>query len=150
MPGGVKSQNIARAFFLAYFLVYAISPLSRTLTPQNAPELASSNSANYSTSHLHIFIWEVIFSRLTHSYDTNNDKEGAGVRVLIKKARAILPEDISKKGSSQERASLIESLFFSPVQISLQCFTEDESRQPLLVIGSLYSGHSPPFSTHLS
>ncbi len=150
MPGGVKSQNIARVLFLAYFLVYAISPLSRTLMPQNAPELVSSSSANYSTSHLHIFIWEVIFSRLTHGYDANNDREGAGVRVLIKKARAILPEDISKKSNSQERASLIEFLFCSPIQISSQYFIEDESWQPAIVTGSLYSGHSPPYSNYLS
>ena len=144
MPNLIK-QNISRVLFLIYFSIYAVSPLSHTLTLQNDLELYSSNRSNHSTNNLHIFVWEIIFSKLTRWNETSNDHEGTGVRTLIRKARAILPEDISKKSSSLQKASLIEPMSFYTSQISSQYFLHYGVRRTTKAIGPLYAGHSPPF-----
>lgn len=138
--------NISKILFLLYFLVYAISPLSHTLTPQNSYQLHSSNELNASTNNLRIFMWEIIFSKLTGSDESRNDHDSSENRVLLRKARAILPENISGKSISQERASLVESLAIPRAQTSSLYLMIDEVRQPAGAINSLYSGNSPPFS----
>lgn len=141
----IIKQNISRMLFLVYFSIYAVSPLSLTLTSQNALEICSSNSPNPPTKNLHIFMWEIIFSKLTKCNDTGNDHAGAGIKALIKKARAILPEDIGKISSSLQKASLNEPISFHTIEILPQYFPDNEIRQTTKAISSLYACHSPPF-----
>jgi hypothetical protein len=138
-------QYVLRYLFLLYFPVYAISPLSQTLAPQTVRELYSSNRAIPSMNSLHIFVWEMIFSKLSGGDNDNNDHEGAGVRILIRKARAILPENIDGKNIFQEKVSLIKPVFYYPSQTLSQYFMDDHVRHTAEVV-SLYSGHSPPFN----
>ena len=146
----MKIQSVMRIFFLAYFFIYAISPLSRVLASTNAPELVSPDTANSSAHNLHIFLWEVIFTRLTDSSNAGTEQEDTGVRVLIRKARAILPEGSGRQGNSQDKTSIAESISPYPVQTPAGYYIADKSRKPANIISPLYSGNSPPYPDYLS
>jgi len=141
---GTDAKRFIRIIFLAYFLVYAVSPLSRPINVQHAHESYSSGCTGLTAGNLHIFVWEVIFSKFVSETTADSTPGDPVVRVLLKKVRAILPEDISVKIISPEKTAVFEGPVLLPAPASSDCRVKEESLPVVNCIYSLYSGHSPP------
>jgi hypothetical protein len=94
--------------FLIHFISYAASPLSYNFPGHRAGEHVSSPAeAPVPGKTIHIFLWELICAQL--SVTQTDDNEDSPVRILIKKARAIIPQNIpAKLTPSGEREITIE------------------------------------------
>ncbi|MDA8084489.1 MAG: hypothetical protein M0024_12600 [Nitrospiraceae bacterium] len=146
--GGINRQQFLRLLFIVYFIVVATSPLSRTVAPQFAQEEYSSGAPHPSAENLHVYLWDVVFSRLIHCHGNDGAHTDNGNRVFARGARAIVDEDPDEKNVSPDNAALHEPESLSPAHTPSQCAPENESRRIADATRSLYSGPSPPFKHH--
>ncbi len=96
---GIITYGKERAFSLVLFLsffVYAASPLSFTIAggEEVGGSACLSKTAGFS-GNIGIFLWELIYKELA-SYKDRHPSDRTN-RVLVKKARAILTENINPK-----------------------------------------------------
>jgi len=96
-----------QGLFFLLFLFYAVSPLSCTYASTGTGEGLREDAAASLTGNLKILVWEIICSKLSRSED--GGQAGADVKVLLKKARATLPEDAARKITSPEYISQRQS-----------------------------------------
>jgi hypothetical protein len=101
------NRSVWILFFVLY-LFYAVSPLSYTCAFKNLDYgLYVKETPRLSVTELNIFVWELIWSKLRAG--ESEDCPDSGVKILFRKARAILPEDVTKQLASQVPLSLQEA-----------------------------------------
>ena len=138
-----KKKYILTPGFILYFFIYAISPLSHSLSTKNIIGTfpARDGAPGLSTS-VNIFVWELICSKLssgnTASSSDSND------RILFRKARAILPPDTNIKIAHLESVSVVESKFICFDHSLSRLAIPVDRRSPLQDYRPLHSGLSPP------
>jgi hypothetical protein len=139
-----KGKYILYSLFLSYFLTYAVSPLSGqcpaiTVT-SNIGVLDNASSA---VNKINIFFWDLVCSKLCRKYAGTPAE--ADVKLLMRKARAILPDDITKKiiPIEQDVSASSNDLHDFRYAFSRIAISHDNQR-PITLFNHLYSGHSPP------
>ncbi len=145
MMPNVGKKSFFTVFFSLYFLSYAASPLSLIVDEKPCIGNVSPDSEAPSFAHsLHIFLWELICSNFSEEKDaaSNHDE----VKILIKKARAIVPQKVFVKSlSSGKNAAAIEFcflLFFLTASRLQHRHLSEASRG----LSCLCSSRSPPFA----
>jgi hypothetical protein len=137
-----RKKYILTFGFIFYFFIYAISPLSHSLSAKNfINKFAAQDSAPGFSTSANIYVWDLICSRLVFGNTASSDSTD---RILFRKARAILPSDTNFKIAHLENASVADS-FFIPFDHSLSRLAGTlDRRSPLQDYRPLYSGLSPP------
>ena len=130
---------VLRFLFLIHFLFYTLSPLCYADTHMGK-EQAKPCEKKYEIENFGLLLWEVVFTKLFPDDGPNGDD--GNVRLLLKKARAVVNDNISK--TAPEHAVVVEKTFFSPViQLSIP-LVSDTSLLPCQGFHALFSGLSPP------
>jgi hypothetical protein len=138
-----NKQVILSSLFLAYYVVYAISPLSYTCSVKRIVDrLDGTSGMPASSNNLHIFLMDAICAKMDSINE--NDTTNSTVTLLLTKKRAVLPENTCLKFAPSVNVCLFEHI----------ASFSDSSPSRLLVssgIGSsigefdpLHSGPAPP------
>jgi uncharacterized membrane protein len=140
----VDKKQFFKLFLVIYFLVYSISPLTYTLSDKQVPvSIYATNNKSSSIKSVHILLWEFFIERLSSTEENSHNNGNASI--LIKKKRALAPENDSGKLSSSKNTSVLEDFYnpLAPTTYSLNVLPEN-----ILCIykgfNPLYSGNSPP------
>jgi len=144
MTLSVDKKIYFKLILAVYFLVYSISPLTYTLSDRQASERSfATQKESSSITSAHILLWEFFIERLS-SLEENSHNDGND-SVLIKKKRALAPEDASGKLLLLKNASVPKDVHepLAPITYSLNVVPDDipgiyEGFNPL------YAGNSPP------
>jgi hypothetical protein len=128
---------------LAYFALYAISPLSSTFTViKPVDKINATNGMSQSETEISIFLLEVICAKIDAKKDF--DSGNSRVRILIRKVRAILPEsagsDLIPFGILTSLAYLISIPDNFASKLSYRLTTRDIG----CAFNLLHSGPAPP------
>ncbi|MGD0884760.1 MAG: hypothetical protein ABSA46_07800 [Thermodesulfovibrionales bacterium] len=138
-------QIIFTMLFLIYFIVYAISPLSITFAGKS--DIANSSVAGRAASfseNIHIWSWELIFAKF--SVKNGSSHSPSTIQVLMRKARAIIPDNTVMKSILSEKSALLPiNLLSLPVDLLSGVTVSFDIGRSLEGFCSLYSGLSPPF-----
>ncbi len=143
----IKSRQIIfTTLFLLNFLFYAMSPLSSTFPGTNDSENSFAPGRTSSVSeNIRIWLWELIFTKFSLKEGTSHSP--STVRIFMRKARAIVPDDTLKKGIPLEGNGLIPiNIFSRPFDLSSNVTSFVALVENLKGFSSLYSGLSPPFA----
>ena len=143
----VRSRlNISYLLFSFFFVLYAISPLTHTLPEKETHErCCSAHGAGSSLASFHVFLVEVFLEAVTTWEKNLHDQEND--TVLIRKKRALIPENGAAKLLSCEQATAMHN-----DHIFSQLIKNEWSVTDVLLGGlskgfrPLYAGHSPPVS----
>ncbi len=143
VPLTSRNRPVLTLIFSLYFLSYAVSPLSCDLTGRFGVERTShADVTPLSVRTVHIFLWELICVNI--SEEKNRSTSSSGVKILIKKAGAIIPhKSFLKSGPLVKNASanalllLLFFLFLSVLRSSYHSVTQK-------VFTRLSAGRSPP------
>jgi|WetSurSiteA1Bulk_404760.scaffolds.fasta_scaffold12277_1 hypothetical protein len=135
--------NIFTFGFLFYFIIYAISPLSYNFTAKKVfRNISVSDNPHCLSDNINIFFWELICKYLVPK--SNDNQSNSTDRILFKKARAILPEDITARIVHAEDISLDRSFPVLPASPPSGFAFLADTTAPLQDYNPLYSGLSPP------
>ncbi len=138
-----NKRSLICCLFLAYFVCYAISPLSLTFTVKKmAGGEYAARDAGTSCSGLRIFLLEAICSRIDEKKDAGRSDSTA--RVLIRKARVVLRENVYSKFLFVRHLALHDniSLLFDNASSRLSVFSNEQTT--FCEFNALHSGPSPP------
>ncbi|MGD1074730.1 MAG: hypothetical protein ABR903_01420, partial [Thermodesulfovibrionales bacterium] len=104
-------ELIFTTLFVINFIFYAISPLSSTFTEKNDSTNSSGlRQAAAFSENIHIWSWEMILSRFSIKDDSSESP--STIRVLMRKVRAIIPDDtIMKSMPLAKNGATPENLF---------------------------------------
>jgi hypothetical protein len=143
----VRSRlKILCLLFSFFFVLYAISPLTYPLPEKITHEhCCSAQGAGSSLTTFRVFLVEVILDAVStwekNSHDQDNDT------VLIRKKRALIPENAAAKMLSGEQAAVAHN------DHPFSQLLKTEWPVTNIILGgtskgfrSLYAGHSPPVS----
>ena len=140
-----NKQAIISCLFLIYYIVYAISPLSYTYSVKTIVKgISAEKGTPYPQKRLNIFLLELICSKIDANKDV--DQNNATDRVLIRKTRAILPENTNSRVAPVGTLTLFEGfclLSDNSVSGSLASSNQQKSRWQF---NALHSGLSPPLA----
>jgi len=138
-----RKGKIFTFLFIFYFLFYAVSPLSHSLT-QSDDATVTTGEKNCETKDSYLFfgdlIWLKFFQKKEHKGGSDN------FRLLIKKARAILKSNNTIK-LTQEYAIPDKNVFVLSLTRFYVSFIP-EHLSSYNGFPSLFSGLSPPFPSH--
>jgi hypothetical protein len=144
MVSPINKKNIFILLFLVHFLSYAMSPLSYRFTGHHTSQnIYLSEKAPLLAKNIHIFLWELICAKFSAAKDDSNTH--STFRILIKKARAIIPQNtFAKLTPSVESAITIDiCLFLLLLSISpLQKRYDSQTRKGF---SPFYGDRSPPY-----
>jgi hypothetical protein len=139
-----KNKQVILSFlFLAYYVIYAISPLSYTCGVKRIVDrLDGTNGMPASLNNLHIFLMDAICAKMDSINE--NDTTNSTVTLLLSKKRAVLPENSCLKFVHSDNLCLFEHITSS--------FDNSPSRLPVSSgigssvgeFNSLHSGPAPP------
>ena len=140
-----NKQVILSSLFLIYYVVYAISPLSYTFSVKKIVDrIGAAKGITASLNNLNILLLETICAKIDPKKET--DHANSTARVLIRKTRAILPENINSRVAPLGTHTLFEDV----------CSLSDNSVSGRLVysrqqksgwqFNALHSGLSPPLA----
>ena len=140
-----NKQVILSSLFIIYYVVYAVSPLSYTYTVKRIVEgISAANRTTGPQKKLSIFLLELVYSGINAKKDV--DQNSSTERVLIRKTRAILPENTNSRFAPLGTHALFEDV----------CSLSDNSVSGRLVysnqqksgwqFNALHSGLSPPLA----
>ncbi len=138
-----NKQSLICCLFLAYFVCYAISPLSLTFTAKKiAGDEYAANDSRTSYSSLRIFLLELICSRIDEKKDAGQSDSKA--RVLIRKARAVLRENVYSRFLPARHWALHDNVpaLFDNSSSGLLAFSNVQAT--FFGFNNLHSGLSPP------
>ena len=140
-----NKQTIICCLFLIYYIVYAISPLSSTYTYKNIVEgISTANGTADPQKRLNIFLLELIYSRIDAKKDADQNNETE--RVLIRKARAILPENANSRFAPLVTLALFEGLNLLSDNSVSGSLVSSNQQKPKWQFNTLHSGLSPPIA----
>jgi hypothetical protein len=138
-------KQFSRLLLVIYFLAYSISPISYTLPDKQVRgHIYATNKESSSIKSVHILLWEFFAEKLSSLEENSHDDGNASI--LIKKKRALTPEDASGKLSWCKITSVPKDCYnpLAPTTYSLNV-------PPANICGMyngfnpLYAGNSPPF-----
>lgn len=144
MPFTADKNRFFKLLLVIYFLAYSISPLTYTLSDKQVPRsVYSTNKESASVKSVHILLWEFFIEKLSSMEENSHNDRNASI--LIKKKRALAPENASGKLSSFKNASVPKDCYnpLAPTTYSLNVL-------PANILGiykgfnPLYAGNSPP------
>lgn len=137
----INRRYIFSLFFFVYFIPYSISPLSYTYAPENIAEDGTiPGRIPFLGRNVHILLWELIYTKFVPKEDVPNAHSTE--MVIVKKARAIIPENTIAKVMPSEDVfvSGFSKADNAILRLAIACYARGTS------IGyQLYSTHSPPF-----
>jgi len=136
----IKNRKLELLLFLLFFL-HTISPMSYTYTTENAAESDGPNNAFHLTRNFHIYLWELIYIRLVLPEDTSQTDS---FNILLKKKRAIVPEDIISKLKSTENMPVFECPLPAETLSFIYLLSEEKTKHTFKGKPFLFSGLSPP------
>ena len=138
-----NKRSILSALLLVYFVVYAMSPLCGTYTGKKIVDgICTANGTSYSGENLNILLLEIICARI----DVKKDQSHSTVRVLIRKARAILPENVNLSFASLGLVTLFEDISSLFDNSSSRLLAPLNEQKVILECDLLHSGPSPPIA----
>jgi len=140
----VDKNRFFKLLLVIYFLAYSISPLTYTLSDKQVPKsVYSTNKDSSSIKSVHILLWEFFIERLS-SWEENSHNDGKA-SILIKKKRALAPEDASGKLSLFKNTSVPKDSYnpSAPTTYGLNVLS---ANIPGIYNGfnPIYAGNSPP------
>jgi len=137
-----KKKYLFSSIFLFYFIVYAISPLSYPYTAKKTGgKFRSSDKTSCLSKDLDIFFWELICTKLVPKKAVPHS---SSTTILLRKARAILPEDLSLKIIDSKDVSVAEGCLVPVSYPSSKLAMLFDGQSPLEEHRLLHSGPSPP------
>jgi hypothetical protein len=138
-----NKHSVLCYLLLAYFVVYAISPLSYTYTAGKlVDKICGTNGSLASAENFNIFLLEVICAKIDAKNDA--DQSDSTVMVLIRKARAILPENTNLRSIPLDSVTISEYVT-SRFSNSLSKIAAHSSEQhSICEFNPLHSGPAPP------
>ncbi len=138
-----NKHSVLCCLLLVYFVVYAVSPLSYTYTAGKiVDKICGTNGSSAFAETLNIFLLEVICAKIEAKNDA--DQTNSTARVLIRKARAILPENTNLRSSPFDSVSLsgyVTSCCYSSLSKVVDHSNEQHST---CEFNPLHSGPAPP------
>jgi hypothetical protein len=142
-----RSSGEKQAFkllFFFYFLVYAVSPLTYTVSGQGVRGHGyTTRRAPSAGKNIHVLLWELILEKVTAKDEASPARGDSSI--LIKKKRALMPEDASAKLFSPGRTCVRQDRWGRPSPVAGKFdFSHIISRGTPKGFHSLYAGHSPP------
>jgi len=144
MPITIEKKQFFKLLLVIYFLAYSISPLTYTLSDKQVSQrIHATNKESSNIKSVHILLWEFFIERLT-SMEENSHNDG-NASVLIKKKRALAPENESEKLYLFKNTSVPKDSY-NPLAPTRYCLNV----LPINILGiynavnPLYAGNSPP------
>jgi hypothetical protein len=138
-------QGIISSLLLIYFVVYAISPLSYTYSIKKiVDKIGDTNGMSASLKNLNIFLLDVICAKIDSP--KNIDHADSTVRVLFRKARAILPENANERFAPPKTLLLFGHIkpFYGNSLAKL--FVSFDRVNSIQGFNPLHSGPAPPLA----
>ena len=140
----VDNNRFFKLLLVIYFLAYSISPISYTLPDkQERGHIYATNKESSSIKSVHILLWEFFAEKLSSLEENSHDDGNASI--LIKKKRALAPEDASGKLSWCKITSVPKDRYkpLAPTTYSLNVLS---ANIPGIYNGfnPIYAGNSPP------
>ncbi len=143
MNNFLNKKRFTNFFFLLYFLVYAITPLSYSFINKSSGNSLLDKS-QYNTTNFHLYTLDVICSYISNLSSAQSN-DFSSQFILLRKKRAILPEEDLQKSLKPVHCAVInnDGIFFeSPV---LSSFVLNKETKPSKSFSSSFSGLSPPY-----
>lgn len=138
-----NKQVILSSLFLICYVVYAISPISYSYSVKRIIDgIGEANGMPTSFNNLNIFLMKVTCTKIDSIKEINH--AGSTVIVLIRKARAVLPENVSVNLKPPENLWLfghITSFFYNS---SSRLLVSSDNGNSNWEFNPLHSGPSPP------
>ena len=139
-----RYSRFLRSLFFLVFVFYAVSPLSYTYNPKNAEDsLVIPEGAESCAGRFTILVWELIWTKLGTT--GSEDHADSGVKILFRKARAILPDDVNKQAAAHAPISLHQALETRVCDGTIPAPSTDK-KKPFRQFFSLFTGLSPPLA----
>ena len=143
IPLTSRNGRVFTLVFFLYFLSYAVSPLSYDLTGEHGVGSASpADTAPLSIRTIHIFLWELICANISEEKDGSTP--GSGVKILIKKARAIIPHKSFLKSRPPLKNAFANALGLFLFFLSMSALRSGYDSVIQKVFSRLSAGRSPP------
>lgn len=138
-----NKRSVLCSLLLVYFVLYAVSPLSYTYTAGKiVDKICGTNGPSAFAENLNIFLLEVICAKIDAKKDA--DQTNSTVRVLISKARAILPESTNLRSSPLDSVSLSEYVTSCRYNFLSGIVAYSSEQHPTCEFNPLHSGSAPP------
>lgn len=138
-----NKQSLICCLFLAYFVCYAVSPLSLTFNiKKNAGNEYVAYEAASSYTSLRILLLEIICAKIDERKAADQDDSTA--RVLIRKARVILPENVYSRFLLLGHLSFHDNMPLLVYNSSSRLSASSDEQTTLCEFYALHSGPSPP------
>lgn len=143
MTFSIGKKRLFTLLFFLYYIVYAISPLTYTFPEQrNLENRRESSPASPVIKGVRLFLWELVMEIVVPSEETEPDHTGD--TVLIKKKRALLPENAAAKLLPFDTASIPKDHYAPPVPIGGRTAGHVAFHGTRKGFSTVYAGHSPP------
>ena len=140
-----NKQAILSYLFLIYYVVYAVSPLSYTFSAKKVVDsIDYANRMSAPLSNLSIFLLEVICAKIDPIKAIDHTNSAGSV--LIRKSRAILPENTSLKLTPSENLLLLVHIIQFIDNYSPRLLVPYYKRTSRHRVNPLHSGHAPPLA----
>ena len=137
-------KQFSSLLLVIYFLAYSISPITYTLSNKHVPEqIYATNKESSGIKSVHILLWEFFLEKLASLEENSHDDGNASI--LIKKKRALAPEDASGKLSLFKTTSVLKDHCnpLAPTKYGLNVLRADTCGI-CKGFNPLYAGNSPP------
>ncbi len=140
----MNRRALATLLFSVYFLLYAVSPLTYAVDEKKTGEgrLESSDSAT-SVRGPHYFLWELITERPS-ARNSAGSHNAAGTPILIKKKRAVVPEDDPIRLSLHAPAVPVSRTVLPARHVPVRYIITVSPNDSHNGFSPLYAGHAPP------
>ena len=143
MTFSLGKKRLFTLLFFLYYIVYAVSPLTYTLPEQNNLENSlESSPASPVVKGVRLFLWELVMEKVVSPEETEADHTGD--TVIIKKKRALLPENAAAKLLPFDTASIPKDQYAPPVLIGGRTAMHVAFHGLREGFSTVYAGHSPP------
>jgi hypothetical protein len=139
----INNKQFSKLLLVIYFLAYSISPLTYTLSDNQVHKsIYATNKESSNIKSVHIWLWEFFIDRLSSEENSHNNGTAS---ILIKKKRAIAPENDSGKLSLFKNTS-VPKYFYNPLVLTIH--SSNVLLENILGISKgfnpVYAGNSPP------
>ena len=133
---------IWKIIFLSYFLLYTISPLTVTIARPTENEYLSLQEAG---QELHVLLPEMLAEKMLANHD--DARKSACESIIIKKKRAVVPEDYTEQFASLDTVSTPAAPDV-PLRAGSERHYVLSPHRERIPNGfyRVYAGHSPPLA----
>jgi hypothetical protein len=144
MISRVNKKNISVLLFLVFFASYSSSPLTYRFHGQYSGEsTCSSGKPSLSAGNIRIFLWELVCARFSAATDDPDSQSAPSV--LIKKSRAVMPQNIFAKLIPLREITLTIDLCLFLLLLSLFPLKDGSALYTRSGFAHLCRDRSPPY-----